>query len=1042
MSLPEKEEMTPTRWEAVQEAVADASELSGPDLAQFLAALKRTDPALCAEVQSLLAAGEDMGNFLSVPFFGTDNQLSGALREAGLMIGRNIGPYRILRELGRGGMGAVYMAERADQQYEKRVAIKLLSHGVQSEETMRRFLAERQILAAFDHPNIARLLDGGTTESGLPYLVMEHIEGLPIDAYCREHALDTNARLRLFQRVCDAVAHAHRHLIVHRDLKPGNILVTPDGIPKLLDFGIAKPLDATADVTRDARPMTPAYASPEQARGGHITTVSDVYSLGVVLYQLLCDQRPHRLEDCSLEDATRIICEQLPLPPSAHLPARDFSTELDDIVLMALRKEPERRYESVNELSQDLDQYLTGRPVKARPDTVGYRAAKFARRNRRALVAAAAGLLFLLCTMFVLAVNQYRLKRALDEIRISQQKTEEALLQARRATALAEAEGRRKEEAQQQNIATMAMLRTQYARAERGFEELWKLSNTILFKLEDEIKTLPGSMRARETMIKLSVEAYSVLAREAQGRPNLQREMALAHRRLGDLQGNSPAGDQGNPAAAVPSYRKALGLLERQARRNPADPTSRRDLATSYILLGKSFEAMSKTADALKTYRRALQILETPPAIVPDDAQAKLERMSLHNRIGTLLRNSGKTTEAGRHLRNEETIFESLLNESGLTPFEAADVLSENSLRLDDQFILPQNRPKATETYRKLLALAEKRSAATPGFIDRSMGWLHLSLGRVLASGGHHDDARNHYQAATDIFRKLTETDPENARDLRSLSNGLRGIGEMLYVGRHEKESLPYYLQSMAIDESMLKKNPSYAPTRVSLAHGYKRIAQLQSENGKLNEALQAYGKAFAIHEDFVRQEPGNLKSQANLAQLYFDLGNTYRWNDNFTHALTSFGKGLAITEGIFAKDPLFETNRDSLHFLIGVTLARLGDYAGAIEHHRRYIDIRNADVARNPENKNKRDRLAASYLDTSRLYANLARDEKLPIEKRIDYWREASSHLKRRIEAFQALGNYHPLSEDKLKKIEESKREIARFDAEIARLRQASGGR
>ena len=319
-----------------------------------------------------------------------------------------IGPYRLLRTLGAGGMGEVFLAERADAQFEQRVAIKVVTGGNFSRSVQSRLKIERQILAQLDHPNIAHLLDGGSLPDGTAYLVMEYVDGLPIDAYCDANRLDVVARLRLFQTVCAAVHYAHRNLVVHRDLKPSNILVNAAGVPKLLDFGIAKLLDdrqavhnTVAMTHADLRIMTPDHASPEQVRGLPITTSSDVYVLGVLLYRLLTGVGPFVIASSRLTDIERAMCEKDPPLPSqvvvgeaaqsaAGAAARGTTAgrlrrvlqgDLDNIVLMAMRREPERRYGSSQQMASDIQRYLDGKPVIARRDTIGYRSAKFARRH-------------------------------------------------------------------------------------------------------------------------------------------------------------------------------------------------------------------------------------------------------------------------------------------------------------------------------------------------------------------------------------------------------------------------------------------------------------------------------------------------------------------------------------------------------------------------------------------------------------------------------------------------------------------------------------
>ncbi|MCH7779871.1 MAG: serine/threonine protein kinase, partial [Acidobacteria bacterium] len=303
----------------------------------------------------------------------------------GDLTGLAIGPYRLERELGSGGMGSVWLGIRDDQEFRKSVAVKVI-RGYAGADTLRRFRAERQILASLEHPNVARLLDGGATRDGVPYVVMEYVQGLPIDAWCKHHGASTEQRLRLLLDVCSAVDYAHRNLIVHRDLKPGNILVTEDGVVKLLDFGIAKLLDpdsaphSVVETATSMRLFTPQYASPEQIKGERITTASDIYSLGVLSFELLAGHLPYRLKTGRREELERAICEQEPDRPSAR--TGRLSSDLDNIVLMALRKEPDRRYGSVGQFAEDIRRYLAGRPVLARPATLRYSVSKFVGRHR------------------------------------------------------------------------------------------------------------------------------------------------------------------------------------------------------------------------------------------------------------------------------------------------------------------------------------------------------------------------------------------------------------------------------------------------------------------------------------------------------------------------------------------------------------------------------------------------------------------------------------------------------------------------------------
>ncbi|HKI00943.1 MAG TPA: serine/threonine-protein kinase [Thermoanaerobaculia bacterium] len=333
-----------------------------------------------------------------------DSLCAGFAEEPVLREGERVGRYRVLREIGRGGTAVIYLAERADDAFRQRVALKVLDRAPRDCEACSRFEQERQILASLDHPNIARLLDGGVDGRGLPYIVMELVEGQPIDQYCEERGLSVDERLALIQTVAGAVAHAHRRLVVHRDLKPSNILVTGAGEVKLLDFGIAKLLDSevagpwAAPATRTVmRVLTPEYACPEQVRGEAITTASDVYQLGLVLYELLTGRRAHGVAGGSLADLDRAVCAAEPPRPSAVAPGRGLAGDLDSIVMMALRKEPDRRYASPADLAADLQRHRSGLPVTAREDGLVYRTGKFVRRHRLAVAAAAAVVVSLVC---------------------------------------------------------------------------------------------------------------------------------------------------------------------------------------------------------------------------------------------------------------------------------------------------------------------------------------------------------------------------------------------------------------------------------------------------------------------------------------------------------------------------------------------------------------------------------------------------------------------------------------------------------------------
>lgn len=416
--------MTPTqpdptagRWARIEALFAEAVELPPAERSAYLERVE-PDPTLRAEVEALLAAHEAPAAGL---LDGPPPWLRG---RADPDLPDRIGPYRIERLLGRGGMGRVYLAEHEAADFRRKVAIKLVRRGLDTEDVLRRFRAERRILASLDHPNIARLLDVGATDDGLPYLVMEYVDGVDILEHCRRHALDIPARLALFRDVCAAVHHAHQRLLVHRDLKPGNILVTSAGVPKLLDFGIAKILDpeqTDGHTTRLAeRRLTPRYAAPEQVRGERVTTACDVWALGVLLYELLVERHPFGdVGERTQEELTREILERDPPPPSAVAPPerrRAIAGDLDTITMKALRKEPGERYASVAAFSDDVRRYLEGLPAEARPATLGYRVRTFVRRHRVGVTGVAAAFVVLAGFSAVTARQARQLRIASERI--------------------------------------------------------------------------------------------------------------------------------------------------------------------------------------------------------------------------------------------------------------------------------------------------------------------------------------------------------------------------------------------------------------------------------------------------------------------------------------------------------------------------------------------------------------------------------------------------------------------------------------------------
>ncbi len=608
-----------------EERTAFVEELCGDDL------------ELLVEIKRLLIAHDHDPDFLEQPAMrGKPIDLL-----VGQWDGRLIGAYEIQREIGRGGMGIVYDALRADDTFRKRVALKVVRPEASSDGVIRRFHQEREILASLDHPNIARLLDGGTTPDGLPYFVMEFVEGEPINRYCDERKLNITERLQLFRTVCSAVQFAHQNLVIHRDLKPGNILVTVEGTPKLLDFGIAKLVrehKSDQTVTRftaaGVHPLTPEYASPEQILSRPITTATDIYSLGVVLYELLTGFRPYRLKELSLHEIAREVCEQEPMRPSAIVerpfqdkesselisaeaasasregkPARlkrRLSGDLDNIVLKALKKDPAQRYASVEQLSDDIRRHLEGLPITARNDTTVYRVRKFVRRHKIGVAAAMAVMAAMIGAVAVtrrqadLAAVQAReahlqRDRAEEQKQVAGRQRQRAEYEAHRATLNSlEAETQKRIAEERARDAVVQSRRaeeksreadTQRQTAERRFKYARDLASS-LFSIFDEVKDLPGSKTARLLIADKAAEYIKLLADDGSD-PSLRTQLAAAQA-LGRIY-DSPK----RPSQAI-----SPRLMERWVLSggNPTDYRTQVD--TSVFHSGKASGCLYSVADA------------------------------------------------------------------------------------------------------------------------------------------------------------------------------------------------------------------------------------------------------------------------------------------------------------------------------------------------------------------------------------------------------------------------------------------------------------
>lgn len=867
--------VTPERYSQIKSIFHAVLERPIPQRAAYLNYLCPNDPGLKAEVEELLNSDESSATFLETPAMTPVAQLLDvpATFEA---LPRHIGPYQILSILGSGGMGTVCLAVRADDHYKKRVAIKLIRQGLESDTIVERFRRERQIVASLEHPNIAQLLDGGATPEGRPYLVMEYVEGIPIDEYCDKHKLPVAERIKLFRTVCAAVDYAHKNLVVHRDIKPGNILVRQDGTVKLLDFGIAKlltPEGVPKDFTRTAtsmRLMTPQYASPEQMMGDTITTASDVYLLGIVLYELLTGHRPFQAKEGTSIEVARVIAQPEPDKPSTaisrvveaveydgtrrvtHSPqivslTRDGSPkklrqnlegDLDAIVLKALKRKPQERYGSAEQLSEDLRRHLELEPVSARPRTTGYLIAKFAAKHRSISVATAAVLGILL---LAIATTTWQARRASEQRTI----------------------------------------------AERRFSEVRKVANSFLFEVHDAIAPLPGTTPARKLLVGKALEYLNGLSQEDTNDSSLQAELATAYQRVGDLQGNPNSANLGDTAGAFKSYRKALAIREALATK---DATLKPALAETNAALGDMMATFGSPAAALDYYRRALSLCE--------EAQVKgaLFIDSLHN-VAALLPLMGKSAEALTLSQKANDLAKATGDKR---------VQSISLARLGETRERTGDLSAALAAFQQALAFRQQIYASDPSNLRarRDLSFLQEDLGVVLEKLGKHSEAAGSFRRSIAIRQELAALDPMNMQAQRDLA--------LAYLKEASSDNTR---KAATIFQSIATRDPANLLARRDLALAYDQIGSQHAAQGAWIPAKENYRKLVLASKDWLAQSSDNLFASQMLAMAHLKMG----------EAQAASGDKPAATQSIQTAATLFETlhhqDKDNAEFTRGLAI-------------------------------------------------------------------------------------------------------------------------
>ena len=752
--------MAPERWRQVEEVFGDVLALPATERSQRLARRCGGDAELRREVESLLAADGAAGEFLERPAAAPETAPPPSA------VGRRIGPYVVLRKLGEGGMGTVYLAARADEAYRRQVAIKVFGYGADRTDLVERFRAERQILALLDHPSIARLLDGGTTDDGRPYLVMEYVDGVPIDRHCDERRLSVDERIELFRQVCSAVQYAHQNLVVHRDIKPSNILVTADGVPHLVDFGIAKPLagsalpGAAAATTTGQRLMTPQYASPEQVEGRPVTTATDVYSLGVLLYVLLTGRLPYRLDGERLGAVEQAVVEQEPERPSAAAGrqklARQLAGDLDNIVLTALRKEPARRYASVELLAEDLRRYRTGLPVLARPSTVGYRVGKFVGRHRLGVGVAALLALVILGLAATMTVQAARLARQRDEVRRERDK---AVQVAGFLEEIFEAANPR--HAQGETVTAREILDRGAARITDELADQPELQAALAATIGRSYAVLGHYDRAQELLEQsLTVRRRVFGASHPEVAESLYELGTLAYYGAGDLE------------RAEATFREVIEM--RRTLLGDDDPA----VAHALNALGLVLISKAELDAAEPVLREALAINRKQLGNVPEQLGSNL------GNLGLLMKQKGDLAAAEAFYGEALAIFRRLFDQS------------EIAIQLNNLAMLQSERgdfAAAEASYREILAIARRVNGEEHPQVALFLG----NFAGVLSARGKLDEAERAARESLAMRQKLLGEEHEQvARGLNSLATVLEEQGELAEARALYEESLRIFRQS------------------------------------------------------------------------------------------------------------------------------------------------------------------------------------------------------------------------------------------------------
>ncbi len=808
--------MTPERWQQVKSLLAEVMEYPPGERPRILATRCGNDSELRQELESLVVFADGTTADATVPMI--PHPGSGRT-------GSWIGQYHLENMLGEGGMGAVYLAYREVDGYQMKVALKIMRVAALSDYSLRRFRMERQILARLTHPNITRLIDGGVTGEGLPFLVTEYVDGTPLDRWCSETKPTLAQKLNVFLEVCRALSFAHRNLIVHGDIKPANILVTPESSAKLVDFGIARLIDpeAASPAATLTLALTPAWTSPEQLRGDQPSVLGDLYSLGRVLYFLLAGRHPFAFDQVAPHRYLDILSATPPL--ASHLAADPaLRGDLDKIAGKSIEFEPAQRYQSADQFAEDIRCYLESRPVSARTTTWTYRASRFVRRNRAAVAAAAA---MAMAIVVLVAV---------------------ALWQAHEA-------------------------RAGYAVAAQQAQAVRRLANSFIFELDDAVAEMPGATQVRASIMQNAIVYLNRLERQASADTELQQELALAYLKVGDILGRAGSSNLGKSGEAMENYNKAEKILASTISEGKGDAKTRSHLATAYSRIAALDKVMGHHEAALANDQKSLEISRSLLEDAPDNldlrravAQSLTSLGGTHSQLGDwpkVLENRRQALEMYEKLLTGE--IKDLRDRRGL-------VLARTRLAS----ILSHQNQHAAALEQLRLAVAEQKALYQefPGNLPITMAYASAlsAHARGLAAAGDHAGAIKLYEAALSHYETLVSVDRADVRS-RSLRAATRAeIGRVMLRTGRPVVALRYFQAALGERLELAERDAKNAGALGEVAQSYSDLGDVHKALHHPQAALRAYSRAREILTGMEERHQTNAGDKALLARVILAL--------------------------------------------------------------------------------------------------------------------------------------------------------------------------